>query len=765
MKRTPTQKIICVVVAILFLFNDLCYGLGIAPGSTRPPVQDAMNAAGQKLLAAKRGPGAIGKALQDYNAQPEFKGGEFLGDSAIGAIIQNTNNYQTQFVTPDYDHLPKGGENNPIYSSGSLIEAFTYFRDNEAKIPANRLEIKVGSFPVKEEEGELPIARIEPMPGGKHVLIIHTKFVQMWNHIRENDVLFDINMGKGDRRTVSVAWGIFYRIAKHEMTDFTKKDSTAYKSLGHMTRGVKSSMRDESIANEIEGNYALINDSIWLWFLGSYCFNDNTRYDNDIFLKRINWFFESPEAKDLNIDEELPILSVNPEKRVIANAFAAAINYRFFDRTDVRAFKSLKDLPVDQKLIKEAAERDETRQKAQITEEPLYVTGKNDKKQSASSPAKPPVQEIVSKPNESGELDIQVGQKIYRVVLATKDPLIGALSAESDPLNKLADDVSAISSYDEIVWFNSLTRNEGIVTLCSLTKESECIYIASVNLIKMEQYHDFLIRKKRNEPNEIYRIIDVSKAEVSENQQSQQLSAAKTESDKSTKIEEGGLAPRTVVNIALDLSRPEWWIVNRFLLKRKMAAIYLPIITKTLAVKNPKRLDRIIELLKEQLGKPGINAKDPLLTLELIDDQIVIKNLYRMIDAYEIASVIIASLSLGSDNISPDSHVNEELKAQGMLVNSFESIEKDVWVAGVTIDLNTEKARDKEYIVDVRSGETCRNESNSCHRTDPDKAADRQIRTGPRTGYIFRTLRHKPFQDQYIQTKGHCRRFHKADTI
>ena len=77
----------------------------------------------------------------------------------------------------------------------------------------------------------------------------------MWNHIRQNDVWFDVNLGKGNRRTVSVAWGIFYRIAKHEMADL-EKDGLFPKSLGHLrfdpdTTGVYL-REDETLANTIE---------------------------------------------------------------------------------------------------------------------------------------------------------------------------------------------------------------------------------------------------------------------------------------------------------------------------------------------------------------------------------------------------------------------------------------------------------------------------------------------------------------------------------
>jgi len=160
----------------------------------------------------------------------------------------------------------------------------------------------------------------------------------MWNHIRKCDVWFEANMGvrESDKRTVSVAWGLFYRLARHEMTELSKRDDS-FKSHGHFSYFSDTPHRDEKLANEIDGNYATINDAIWLWFLGSYSFADTTRYNNETFLERILWFFKvAPGADEDSLYLEFPNLLKDPAKRILAMSIAYATNYHFFSRPGIR---------------------------------------------------------------------------------------------------------------------------------------------------------------------------------------------------------------------------------------------------------------------------------------------------------------------------------------------------------------------------------------------------------------------------------------------
>lgn len=334
MKRMVSNRVLALVVLVTFLFNDICFGLATQPGSTQPGTKDEMYALGQKLFGAKVGPGAID--FDTYDSSKGFTGQELLERSDGKPYITATNNYQTKFVPADYNNPPKGWDNNPILQETNLIRALEIFRDTQAFIPGEKLEIREGWFPIEKDKGELPIAQIVPVSDGKYVLVVHTTFVRMWNHIRENDVWFEADLSPGNRRTVSVAWGLFYRLAKHEMAELSTRD-IAFKNLGHIIYNLDTVQPDEGLANEIGGNYALFNDAIWMWFLGSYAFMNSTRYDNQLFLDRIEWFFEGKDAQRLKLHLEFPNLLKESDKRMTATAFAFAINYNFFNRPGIES--------------------------------------------------------------------------------------------------------------------------------------------------------------------------------------------------------------------------------------------------------------------------------------------------------------------------------------------------------------------------------------------------------------------------------------------
>ena len=393
MRITTARKIICIVVAALFLVNDICFGLGTMPGSTQQSTKDGMYAAAQRLLAVGRGQGGIN--FDESNVSKKFDGSRALFDPSTGVeYIGYASKYQTSPVSVDYENPPTGWKNNPILKETNLIKALETFRNKEARIPADRLEIKEGWFLVDEDRGELPIARIERMREGKHVLIIHTKFVRMWNHIRENDVWFELYMGENDRRTVSAAWGIFYRLAKHEMAELSKLGDT-FKSAGHISYNPEVLPQDdETLANEIGGNYALVNDAIWLWFLGSYCFTDRTRYDNKEFLKRIDWFFDSPEARALKLNLEFPNLVKDPDKRMIARAFAFMINHDFFNRTSIHGPKDFPS-PVNPEFKAEYEKRLAQREALGIKEAYISATGSADETAKAGLKKQPIIHDVM----------------------------------------------------------------------------------------------------------------------------------------------------------------------------------------------------------------------------------------------------------------------------------------------------------------------------------------------------------------------------------
>lgn len=337
------KKILSGFIILSYTIVSVSYALSPAPGSTDPELRRDMYAVGQKLFAEKKGPGAI-----DFGAYSPDK---FLGNEP--------QIYGIKFQEADYADPPKGWENNPILKQTDLIEALRYFRDQEARIPQDRLEIIEGYFDVDEEAGEIPVSRIEKT-GNSYQLVVHTKFIQMWNHIRENDIWFEANRGDGKLRTISLAWGIFYRLAKHEMADL-EKSTWRSKSGGHVFYSVdrKELVVDvnERKANEIGGAYRMYNDIIWMWMLASYSFGDSVRYDNKLLEDRIEWLLDNRSG---DIKEEFPqlfYLMDNPAVLSLVTNISCSINYNFFSREGIEFPK----LEVDEVLIDEYFMREQKR--------------------------------------------------------------------------------------------------------------------------------------------------------------------------------------------------------------------------------------------------------------------------------------------------------------------------------------------------------------------------------------------------------------------
>jgi len=392
------KKIISLTVAILFLVNNLSYALNVQPGSLNPATRSEMYAGAGELWRAKVGPG--GSWIDRFLAKMQLH--HFVGEKPeIKGIT----------FDPSPRYYPLSWKDNPILHKKNLIEALECFRDTEAQIPAELLEIKEGYYELeKEKKGELPLARIEEYYYGlekRHRLIIHTKLVQMWNHIRENDVWFDYTFGNDKTRTISLAWGIFYWVAKHEMMDLTKdghffeveykrtkqgtleKQRNQQKGGGHIGYNVEEKKlmvnRDEMFASQIGGRHSEINNIFGLWFLQSYCFYDSTRYNNNVFAKRLSYILDpSPERSDNKFLMQDKIIETfvkefpcfmqkyyasEKNKLAFIKNLELAINYHFFSRKGVKVPK----LTVDPKLIEEYKDREYL-----IVGKPMYAEGKNE---------------------------------------------------------------------------------------------------------------------------------------------------------------------------------------------------------------------------------------------------------------------------------------------------------------------------------------------------------------------------------------------------
>ena len=353
MKRL--NKLIASVVLVAFIWNTAVqdYALALAPesGFTQPGFKERVYAVGQKEIATHDlGPGSSIAAKIDGILSRGF-----IGDvPAVEGM---------KFVTSNYvDGMPDGWDNNPILNgqafngdTPNLIDAFKYFRNNEARLKEEQLEIVEGDFKLeKYSEGQLPICRIEQdKETMRYRLVIHKNFVRMWDDIIRNDVWFEYKFPDGKVRTVSLAWAIFYRVAKHEMSDIVSRDGKykfTAKSHGHMeytepfsewsdSLTVHDKKGDELEANKIGGGYAIVNDGLWMWFLGSYCFGPATQKSDVMFKDRALWFlglYQGPHAEEWNrwsvehnLPDEFPNLH-DTDARAEAIGIARAINKRFY---------------------------------------------------------------------------------------------------------------------------------------------------------------------------------------------------------------------------------------------------------------------------------------------------------------------------------------------------------------------------------------------------------------------------------------------------
>ena len=327
------RKTVSFIVAVIFIFNQTAFGLATINasgdmGDTLSTKKEA-HALGEKKFLAKMGPGAI-----DFDS---YEPAIFTGAEPVIP--------ETDIIPADYTNTPEAWIINPILQKTDLIEAFKYFRDHEAQLGGDdlnkKLEIKSGVFAFNPTKGEVPVAKIVEF-SDKCTLIIHEDFVRMWNDIRSNDIWIETELpdpddpGKTAKRTVSLAWALFYRIAKHEMSDLRSSGlNFTPKSEGHifanLATGVVGFDADETKANAISGRYAQINDSIWLWFLGSYCFANSTQFNNNTLRERLNWFFDGEDAINADLPLEFPNIMNDPSGREEAINMALLVNYHYYN--------------------------------------------------------------------------------------------------------------------------------------------------------------------------------------------------------------------------------------------------------------------------------------------------------------------------------------------------------------------------------------------------------------------------------------------------
>ncbi|MCX5666758.1 MAG: hypothetical protein NTY34_00370, partial [Candidatus Omnitrophica bacterium] len=387
MRNKLARKIVCAVVVVLFSINDLCYGLGIQPMTAQPGGQARLAGEYVKRLG-------YGRNTVVDNYIPHFEGPEFIIDPATGQRSLFMEN--VRFIESEPNTIPEEWLNASFFQALGemrgddgkidMAKAMKYFMIHEAGLPEDTLEFRHGYYGADEESGVIPVDRIEQVVeqgSVKYACILDTRMTQKWADLLEHDVRYEYTFPDGKKRIVSVAWSIFFRTAKHIMTDLKKADLEKWiitpkvQGMGHFTRGVKNSPHHyASLANIIDGRYWLPNDAAWLWFTQSYCLDDTRRYDNNKFKERLDWFFSSMEARQLGLPQEFPEFLEYAEAREESKELAHFINYHYFSRLDIRAMEPVVDPKSE--LITQFEARVAARKAAGILERHIYTGGRDE---------------------------------------------------------------------------------------------------------------------------------------------------------------------------------------------------------------------------------------------------------------------------------------------------------------------------------------------------------------------------------------------------
>jgi hypothetical protein len=245
MRNKILLKATSLIISILFLTNELCYGLAVRPASVDPSAQLLVLTIAQRYLEERR---------EDLIGDVEL----FIeGDMPRTGIDK---------LTTDYTHPPEALAGSPIIRTTDLIEAFRSFRDNQKAGTGSRLGILRGDFKVKKEDAI-------PIYGEGEAIYFHPKFLGMLEDLRKHDIWFKYTNPDGSTRCASLAAEIFDWAA------------------------------NRAIAKKVGGD--IVSIACRMWFFGSYCPKNEALHNNFKLEERIK-FFLSEEGTALKLYEEFP---------------------------------------------------------------------------------------------------------------------------------------------------------------------------------------------------------------------------------------------------------------------------------------------------------------------------------------------------------------------------------------------------------------------------------------------------------------------------
>lgn len=423
------NKIVSSVVLVCFAINtistDLAYALGpgLVSGALRPggsDVREKVYAGGQKLFGAKHPSRINFKTPQPTHVigdAPELRRAFLVSDGDLSGYLNQLGSDPIYRLYRTFVGRPGDG----------FIYGLEYFMVTQTGISNDVCDVREAYYDVEDKgQGELPIARLlAPLnaPTSRRMrLEVHTDFVRRWSDINNNDLKFFYTFPHGPVKAVSLAEGILYRVARHEMTELDGK-GLPHRGLGHMMANPRGEIlinRDELVANAISGRYSIVNDAIWLWFLASYCYGDKlVKYDNREFKRRIKWIFESAEARKMKLPLEFPNLIKDDKALQEAIDLALWINYHFY--------KSYNETPVtkqDEERRANLVQEYRNRVVAHGEEShALYATGAGDQ-----SPGTPAGKNVVS------ELNRAIRRGDIALASSFADQLISSQGAGAKPI-------------------------------------------------------------------------------------------------------------------------------------------------------------------------------------------------------------------------------------------------------------------------------------------------------------------------------------------
>ncbi|MDD5428080.1 MAG: hypothetical protein PHI58_02460 [Candidatus Omnitrophica bacterium] len=294
MKITMTNRIISLVVAILFIFNSVAYGLSPMPGSRNEPTQAAMVDMADYLLANASHVRVDFDAVLPINFIPS-----------------------TGLVPIEGIEIRPGATTDKTPPGWEMPSFLTLAKSRLADSGISNVEVIKGDLrrDVSDAEpGVLPIFK-RSKAGGKVTVIFDENFVAMFDGLAKNDIMIDFKDPKNSPRqgqgSTSAASELLKRVTKRVAADDPQED--------------------------------WLSDAVWMWFLHSYANSNMVRYNNNILAGRIDWIFENDEAAKLKLNDEFKSIKGDPALRQKAKQLALLMNDKYYGERAVRAKAAAQD--------------------------------------------------------------------------------------------------------------------------------------------------------------------------------------------------------------------------------------------------------------------------------------------------------------------------------------------------------------------------------------------------------------------------------------